>query len=301
MGMKMKITRNLFAIFLIGTLFLSGCKSKQAEPTEPVAFDSSRALHDLQTQLSFGYRYPGSQGHAQTIDWLQQELEANQWEVTLYEYPYYDQIITNIIAHRNGTDSSAPHILLGAHYDTRLVADQDPDQSGEPVLGANDGASGVAVLTELSRVLPKDLPNEITLAFFDFEDQGDIGQYHWIAGSISLANDETFELPDQVIIIDMIGDADLNIYMDHNSDQVLNQEIWNAAKELNYEKYFIQDSKYNMLDDHVPFKNKGIPSIDIIDFDYAYWHTTKDTEVNISKKSLGIIGQTLLYWISETK
>jgi glutaminyl-peptide cyclotransferase len=268
---------------------------------ETPVFHAPRALADLQKQLSFGYRYPGSEGHAQTIVWLEDELRNNHWQVTLYEYPYYDQIITNVIAHRDGTDVSAPHILLGAHFDTRLIADHNPIETTEPVMGANDGASGVAVLTELSRVLPETLPNEITLAFFDFEDQGGIGQYRWIAGSTALANDENFNLPDQVIIVDMIGDADLNIYMDHNSDEALTLDIWNAAAELGYEAYLIPEAKHSMLDDHVPFQQHGIPSIDIIDFDYDYWHTTEDIEVNISEKSLGIIGETLLYWITKSK
>ena len=296
----MKKTAKLFPIFLIIMILLSNCNSGQV-PIEPQSFDSARALNDLQTQLSFGYRYPGSEGHTKTINWLEQELQKNNWEVTFYEYPYYDHIITNVIAHRYGSDTSAPHILLGAHYDTRLVADHNPTETDEPVMGANDGASGVAVLTELSRTLPENLPNEITLAFFDFEDQGSIGQYRWIAGSTALANDDNFKLPDQVIIVDMIGDADLNIYMDRNSDEALTNEIWTTASELGYEQYFIPEAKYSMLDDHVPFTEHGIPSIDIIDFDYPYWHTTEDLEVNISEKSLGIIGQTLLYWITKSK
>ena len=297
----MNKTRNFFSTLLISAILLSSCNTTQTPNVTSAAFDSSRALNDLHTQLSFGYRYPGSEGHTQTIYWLEQELQNNNWDVTLYEYPYYDQIITNVIAHREGKDESVPHILLGAHYDTRLVADHNPTETNEPVMGANDGASGVAVLTELSRVLPEDLPNEITLAFFDFEDQGSIGQYRWIAGSTALANDENFDLPDQVIIVDMIGDADLNIYMDQNSDEALTKEIWAAASELGYAQYFISENKYSMLDDHVPFKEHGIPSIDIIDFDYLYWHTTDDIEENISEKSLGIIGQTLLYWITKSK
>ncbi|MBI9047830.1 MAG: M28 family peptidase [Anaerolineaceae bacterium] len=288
------ISYKLALIFIASCLLSSGCQSMQSEPAQ---FDEEIALSYLETQLSFGYRYPGSEGHTQTIDWLQQELQNNNWKVTLYEYPYYDLVITNVVAHRDGT---APHILLGAHYDTRITADQDKDQPQTPVMGANDGASGVAVLLELSRVLPQSISNEISLAFFDFEDQGNIGQYQWIAGSNALANDPIFALPDQVIIVDMIGDADLNIYMDHNSDEVLSQEIWAAAADLDYQSFLIPETKYSMYDDHVPFKEKGIPAIDIIDFDYPYWHTTQDVAENISSKSLGIIGETLLYWLSKS-
>ena len=281
----------MLQILLIMSLCCASCA-----PATP-SFDENRAFQDVQTQLSFGMRYPGSIGHAQTQDWLQTELEKNSWQVKLYEYPYYDMTITNIVAHRDG---SAPHILLGAHYDTRLLADQDPNYPQEPVLGANDGASGVAVLLELARIIPDTESNELTLALFDFEDQGGIGQYQWIAGSTALANDKNFKLPDQVIIVDMIGDKELNVYMDRNSDPTLTAEVWQAAQELGYERYIIPEAKYSMLDDHVPFKNQNIPAIDIIDFDYPAWHTTFDNESNISAKSLGIIGKTLLYWLSKS-
>jgi hypothetical protein len=291
--MKHKIIARLM-VFLVAGLFISACQFRiPATPT----FDESLAIEHVQTQLSFGYRYPGSPGHAQTQDWIIKTLEKLGWQVQLFEYPYYDLIITNIVAHRGGT---APHILFGAHYDTRILADQDPLYPQEPVLGANDGASGVAVLLELARIIPDSVSNEITLAFFDFEDQGGIGQYQWIAGSSALASDPQFNLPDQVIIVDMIGDKDLNVYMDGNSDEALTAEIWQAASELGYNQYLIPKVKHTMLDDHVPFKQLGIPAIDMIDFDYPYWHTTEDIEKNISAKSLGIIGKTLLYWLSKS-
>jgi Zn-dependent M28 family amino/carboxypeptidase len=283
-------------LFIIQTILILSLLFASCAPAAP-SFDENRAFQDAQTQLSFGVRYPGSIGHAKTQDWIVAELEKNNWQVQLFEYPYFDMTITNIVAHRDGT---APHILFGAHYDTRLLADQDPNDPQEPVLGANDGASGVAVLIELARVIPENIPNEITLAFFDFEDQGGIGQYQWIAGSTALAGDSEFNLPDQVIIVDMIGDKDLNVYMDRNSDPALTAEVWQAAQKLGYEGYIIPEGKYSMLDDHVPFKNQNIPAIDMIDFDYPAWHTTTDDESNISAKSLGIIGKTLLYWLSKS-
>jgi Zn-dependent M28 family amino/carboxypeptidase len=290
----MKNSSRIFIfVCLLLSLLSSACEA--VEPASP-SFDADLAYQHLEKQVSFGYRYPGSDGHAQTIDWITDELKSQAWQVTFYEYPYFDQIITNIIAHRDGTK---PHILLGAHYDTRAKADQDKTNTDEPVLGANDGASGVAVLLELARVLPESIPNEITLAFFDFEDQGNIAQYQWIAGSTALVNDPAFPLPDQAIILDMIGDKDLNIYTDRNSDEVLSAEIFQAAAALNYDRIFIPELKYNMLDDHVPFKNKGIPAVDIIDFDYPYWHTRDDVALNTSPESLGIIGETLLYWLSK--
>lgn len=288
--MKIRTLAILQTILVLSLLFASCAPAASS-------FDEALAFQHAQTQLSFGFRYPGSVGHAQTQDWIVAELEKKNWQVQLFEYPYYDMTITNIVAHRDGT---GPHVLFGAHYDTRLLADQDAKNPQEPVLGANDGASGVAVLLELARVIPETVPNEITLAFFDFEDQGGIGQYQWIAGSSALASDPEFKLPDQVIIVDMIGDKDLNVYMDRNSDPALTVEIWQAAQELGHESYLIPEAKYSMLDDHVPFKKQNIPAIDIIDFDYPAWHTTTDNESNISAKSLGIIGKTLLYWLSKS-
>ena len=292
----MKKRIHIFHLLIIFSLTLGACAPGPTPEVQPAEFDEQSAYRYAQTQISFGFRYPGSEGHTAMIDWLQSELEANHWQVTFYEYPYQDLIITNVIAHRDG---AAPHILLGAHYDTRLHADQDQENPSAPVMGANDGASGVAVLLELSRVIPQNLPNELTLAFFDLEDQGQIGQYSWIAGSTALTDDPNFSLPDQAIIMDMIGDQDLNIYMDHNSDTALSAQLWQAAAELGYSDIFIPEPKYSMLDDHTPFLNHEIPAIDIIDFDYAYWHTTQDTLDKISPKSLGIVGQTLLYWLSK--
>ncbi|MFL7868640.1 MAG: M28 family peptidase, partial [Anaerolineales bacterium] len=96
-----------------------------------------------------------------------------------------------------------------------------------------------------------------------------------------------------------IGDADLNIYKERNSDQDLVDEIWNVAATLGYEHVFIPELKYSMLDDHTPFLQAGIPAVDIIDFDYPYWHTTQDTVDKVSAESLGIVGTTLLEWIAQ--
>jgi len=95
----------------------------------------------------------------------------------------------------------------------------------------------------------------------------------------------------------MIGDADLNIYKERNSDQGLVDEIWSVAAALGYEQTFIPEPKYSMIDDHTPFLQAGIPAVDIIDFDYPYWHTTQDTVDKVSAESLGIVGATLQEWI----
>jgi Zn-dependent M28 family amino/carboxypeptidase len=123
--------------------------------------------------------------------------------------------------------------------------------------------------------------------------------WDWILGSSALAESlpET-KLPEAVIIVDMIGDADLNIYMERNSDGDLTREIWNTAAELGYAKSFIPEYKFAMLDDHTPFLQRGIRAVDLIDFDYPYWHTTQDTLDKVSAESLNIVGDTLYQWIT---
>jgi len=180
-----------------------------------------------------------------------------------------------------------------------MYADQDPTpgMQAEPVPGANDVASGVAVLLELARTLPEDSA-PTWLVFFDAEDNGHIEGWDWILGSRAFA-EEIDIAPRAVVIVDMIGDADLNIHLEKNSDKEIRAEIWSAAESLGYADKFINQEKWNMLDDHTPFLEKGIPAVDIIDFDYPYWHTTQDTPDKVSAESLKAVGDTLLLWIAK--
>ena len=95
----------------------------------------------------------------------------------------------------------------------------------------------------------------------------------------------------------MIGDADLNIFMERNSDQLLTEEIWGIAATLGYENRFIPEQKYQIIDDHLPFVQAGIPAVDIIDFDYPFWHTVEDTIDKVSPESLEIVGDVVLAWL----
>jgi len=260
----------------------------------PVSFDSSRAYADVQKQVAFGPRIPGTEGHEQIRKWIQSELESAGWEVDVQQTKRMKHPIYNIVAKRN---SEAPQIILGAHYDTRMIADNDPDTSkrNEPVPGANDGASGVAVLLEMARSLPKEsIP--VWLVFFDAEDNGRIEGWDWILGSRAFAKDLKYT-PQAVVIVDMIGDADLNIHLEGNSNPKIRAEIWSTAEKLGYGKQFINTEKFSMLDDHTPFLEAGIPAVDIIDFDYPYWHTTQDTPDKVSAESLQAVGDTLLHWV----
>jgi hypothetical protein len=281
----------ILALLLVVTAWYASAFLK---PTQPTLFDGQRALADVETQVGFGPRTPGSSGHAQILEWMRAELTGAGWDSRIQTAEALGHPVKNLIAYRG---EEQPKIILGAHYDTRLVADNDPDPANrrEPVPGANDGASGVAVLLELARVLPKDNMH-VWLVFFDAEDNGRIPSWDWILGSQAFVNELGFQ-PEAAVILDMIGDADLNIYIERNSNRELVQEIWGVAAELGYDQSFIPQPKFSMLDDHTPFLRAGIPAVDIIDFDYPYWHTTGDTVDKVSAESLAIVGNTLQVWI----
>jgi Zn-dependent M28 family amino/carboxypeptidase len=266
--------------------------------TRETNFDGQRAYQDVLAQMSFGPRTPGSVAHEQAVEWMVAELGRAGWDVEVQQLTYQGQPVQNVVARRG---EGNPWVILGAHYDSRLLADQDEDAEKRilPVPGANDGASGVAVLMELARVLPEHTANtgQIWLVFFDSEDQGNLPGWDWIYGSRAFA-EQLDELPDAMVLLDMIGDADLNIYYEKNSDVQLSGQIWETATSLGYADHFIQLEKFRMLDDHIPFIEKGIPSVDIIDFDYPYWHTGQDTADKVSAESLEMVGRTLQAWLT---
>jgi len=263
-----------------------------------ITFSGSRALDNVIEQVNMGPRTPGSLPHTLFFPWLQSKIDQPGWIVELQKGFYQGHQITNIIAMNS---IEPPKIIIAAHYDSRLLSDNDPDSKlrSTPVPGANDGASGVAVLIELARTLPvKALP--IWLVFFDVEDNGKIPGWEWLLGSRYFVS-QLEATPQAVIILDMVGDKNLNIFREINSDYDLTTEIWKVAQSLGYESSFINKSKYSILDDHIPFIDAGIPSVDIIDFDYPFWHTTADTSDKISAESLEIVGSTILNWITHQK
>jgi len=258
------------------------------------SFDEENTLEHVIRQVAFGPRIPGSIGSSHLQDYLISELSDHGWLIEQQEFVYKNTNITNIIAKNS---PQHPDIILGTHYDTRTISDRDPnpDKRMMPVPGANDGGSGTAILLELSRHLLEN-DQSIWLVFFDAEDQGNLAEWDWSVGARYFA-ENLITYPEQVIIIDMVGDIDLNIYYEVNSSPELSQRLWNIAAELGYSDVFIPKKKYAIIDDHLPFIDKGIPAVLIIDLDYEMWHTTQDDINQVSAESMGKVGDVLLKYL----
>jgi glutaminyl-peptide cyclotransferase len=299
MGNSRKITTLLSGFVIAIGLFIAifaliNRNRKPSQTEDATAFDAQRAYQDVVFQLSLGPRTVGSEAHTEAIQYIQDQLIDRDWNVNVQNLQQDGHPIQNVIAKRG---QGYPWIILGAHYDSRLNADRDPDPEKRqtPVPGANDGASGVAVLLEIGRALPYHLDKQVWLVFFDAEDNGELMGWDWLLGSRAFVNQLSGK-PDAAIIVDMIGDANLDIYMEASSNNAVKTEIWKQAADLGYPQ-FIPTVKYSMLDDHTPFLQAGIPAVEIIDFDYPYWHTTSDTLNKVSASSLGVVGETVLDWL----
>lgn len=314
--MRHKIPVSMPIVLALGLLLLAGCSihnrlkdppdlpptptsTPMPSPTpEPLVFDGERAYLWVQKQCDLGYRITGSEANRLAGDLILAELQAQGWSTAEQSFTYQATPVRNLLAWKGeGTQA----ILIGAHYDTRRAADmEDPTV---PVMGANDGASGVAVLLELARVLDwRTRESRIYLAFFDAEDNGRLDDWDWIIGSTYMAEHwgELGEPPlKAMVLLDMVGDTDQQLYYEGNSNAALQQHLWNLAAQLGYDDRFIAEQRHTMLDDHIPFLQRGIPAVDIIDFDYPYWHTTQDTPDKVSTESLKAVGDTLQAWLED--
>jgi len=284
------------AIFL-ALLVVSGCAPSAVQAERP-AFDGKRAFADLEKQVSFGPRVPGTPGHLQCRDWLMGELQKTADRV---EVQTFTQVVNgkslrmyNIFGIFN--ENASKRVMLCAHWDTRPTADEelDPANRRKPILGANDGASGVAVLLELARQFKLKRPEVgVIIAFWDGEDYGpDVN--NMLLGSRYFARNMGKLRPTYGILLDMVGDKDLQIYKETNSVYAapeLVERVWRVAGELGYRKFFPNSIKYTIIDDHVPLIEAGVPCIDLIDFDYPYWHTLQDTVDKCSPTSLQVVGE----------
>ncbi|MHB1295592.1 MAG: M28 family peptidase [Anaerolineae bacterium] len=275
----------LCAVLLLG-IGLSAAAYRRVDRS----FSGKRAFKHAMTQVAFGSRPVGSDANLRTSEYIQKTLERNGWEVEIQEFAYLGQRVRNVV----GKKGEGPLVILGAHYDTRPQADNDPIDRSQPVMGANDGASGVAVLLELARVLDPAATDqaEIWLVFFDAEDRGNLNGWPWCVGSQYFA-ERLPQRPEYVVVVDMIGDDDQQIYYEWTSSLWLQERMWGIAEDLGYSQWFIPQHRHSILDDHTSFLQWSLPAAVMIDFDYPYWHTRYDTLDKISADSLQRVGDVL--------
>jgi hypothetical protein len=286
--------RVTWVIMILLIIPLSGRTALQAGHVPE--FSGTNAMSHLVAQCDFGPRPPGSDNLTQCRQYIVDALEGYGWEITLQSFTYQDVSCTNIIAWY-GTSRNAT-MLLGAHYDTRPLADNDPDPANRsrPGLGANDGASGTAVLLEMARVLPIEVRTDVELVFFDAEDSGDIAGWNWIVGSTYYVNQldsNRISLISSMILLDMIGDSDLQLQREITSTRSLQDIVWSIAANLGYNDTFLDLLGGSILDDHHPFLDAEIPALDIIHHNpfASSWHTVDDIPERCSAASLQIVGE----------
>ncbi len=270
-------------------------------------FDSDSAFSLLKKQCSFGPRNPGSNGHKNCKDWLYNYFENLTEEVYRQSFTAVESItgetrnLTNIIACFGSGDNSV--LMLCAHWDTRAHADKDnnPLNLKKPIIGANDGASGVAVLLEVARIAAEfPPPRSLLIVLFDGEDMGRSAQsQEYAMGSKYWANNPIPVLPQEAILLDMVGDSDLEFGVEYYSERYapgLRGYLWELASQLELDA-FKEIQGPRVADDHVPLQQAGIRAIDIIDFEYPYWHTMEDTPDKCSPESLDQVGRLLVGFI----
>lgn len=287
----------------LGLLFLLGlfcsCASSSSRK-----FDGAKAFQYLMDQCRLGPRNPGSEGHERTKKYLLDKMSQYTNFTKAQEFVYTDTSqktkleLTNIIA--SFYPDKRQRILLCAHWDTRPFADKDPDSSlrENPILGANDGASGVAVLLEIARIISQKKPKwGVDMILFDGEDYGPEGELEkFCLGSKYFAKNKSDYKPEFSILLDMVGDKDLNIYKEGYSTKYVKgvvDLVWGVAHKLKID-CFNDSAQYFIYDDHIPLLEVGIFCIDLIDYDYPYWHTTQDTPDKCGPESLQKIGELLL-------
>ncbi|MBI4460413.1 MAG: M28 family peptidase [Acidobacteria bacterium] len=261
------------------------------------------ALEHVKDMVAFGPRPPGSEAHSQTQRYIQEKLQAAGWAVEQDPFtaqaPHGPVPMNNIIGRHAGRTDRA--IVLAAHYDTKL-------QNSFRFVGANDGGSGTGLLLALAPILAKQTyDHAIWLVFFDGEEAfRDWSQNDSVYGSRHLAaklkaSGELSRIG-ALLLVDMIGDRDLDIQRESNSTPWLTDLVCRVAQRLGHERYFLNSST-PIEDDHLPFLQAGVPAVDLIDFNYGpdnrYWHTAEDTLDKISAQSLGIVGEVLLESIAE--
>ena len=261
-------------------------------------FSGRRAMAHARQLMRLGPRTPGSEASVKAADYIKSQLEREGWEVTTERFAYAGVPLANVIAKRG----EGPIVIVGTHYDTRPIADRDPDDRTVPVPGANDGSSGVAVLLELARVLDSEATEgmQVWLAFFDAKCSGEVANWEWAVGSRNLAQrlvNQPGQRPEYVIIIDMVGGSDPTFHYEWSSSLWLQEKLWGLAHELGYEERFVHRFKHHVISDHTPFLQTGTEAAILIDMDYPYWHTQRDTLDKLDAQSLQRVGRLLQTWL----
>lgn len=304
----------------------SQTKSAAYEKVSP-DFNSDSAYVYVDKQVAFGPRVPNTDEHTACGDYLVSQLKHFGAEVTEQKADlkaYNGKVLhsRNIIGSYNTENPN--RILLFAHWDTRPFSDQDPDESKHrtPLLGANDGASGVGVLLEVARAIQAKSPEVgVDIIFFDTEDygkpefeEGNLDIDSWCLGSTYWSQNP--HIPNYKarygILLDMVGAPDATFHKEefskYNAAGVL-EKIWKTGRDLGYGRFFVDRDGGSVMDDHVPVsQNRGIPSVDIIQYDENtshkfpwYWHTQRDNMDNINKETLKAVGQTVLEVVYKEK
>ena len=289
----------LFALlFLIAALAVSGCASGDPGEPAPERFDADRAFADLEAQVEIGPRPSGSPENRELVELLVSRLEDAGAKDVAVQRPW-----RNVVATIPGTEEGT--IVVGAHHDTKDIPG---------LLGANDGASGVAVVLELARVLvaegPVDGPS-ISIALFDaeeargdrdFEEDGTRGsrQYVELAEEGGGQGAPPLDGIESMVLFDLVGDCELEIPREAASDEALYDEFAAAAREVSGTDSSepFEGGAETIGDDHIPFLAAGVPAVDLIDFTYGsderpgpYWHTLEDTLDKVCPESLDAVGE----------
>lgn len=302
----------------IATLFLVAPLVAAAAETEPQAFSGTQAFKHLAAICAIGPRPTGSEAMRQQRAMLAEHFRNDGGKVSGQAFQIRDRNtgkpvhVENIIVswHPDRTD----RILIAAHYDTRPFPDLDRVNPRGPFIGANDGASGVALLMELGRFMP-DLPGPVGVDFvlFDAEEYVFGPRDPFFIGSTFFARQYVTDRKAgrgptyrAAVVVDMVADRDLQIWQEMNSlswpeSRPIVESIWGVAARLGVRE-FVPRPKHEIKDDHLPLRNLGrIPSCSIIDFDYPPWHTTKDLPDACSGESLEKVGRVVLAWLREQR
>lgn len=294
---------SLLYLFTFLLAFLAS--APKARAADAYAFNGGRAFADLEHLVSFGPRPVGSKALEASRAWMIGQLEKAGCKVVQDRFvaatPMGNIPMVNLIAEVPGREPR--HIvMIAGHYDTKL-------QNSFRFVGANDGGSSAAFLLEMARELQQ-TRHKLTywIVFFDGEeairqqwagDDNTYGSRHFVQ---KLTADGELSRIQAMILVDMIGDAHLDIHWDQNSIAWLNKLVFQQADRLGYSKYFLRQPTA-VTDDHIPFVSAGVSSVDIIDFDYgpnnSYWHTAQDVIQHCSPSSLTIVGRVVKATLSE--